>query len=178
MISDRDHEPSKMRVSLIVAMDEERGIGRRNQLPWRLSTDLRRFKALTMGHHILIGRKTWESIGRVLPGRSSIVISLQPAYSARDCHIVRSLDEGLAYAAARGEQEAFVIGGAQIYALALPRSDRIYLTRVHTTSEADIFFPELNDDEWIVVEEAFNPAGEKDEFPTTYQILDRKKAGN
>ena len=178
MISNGGHELPKMLVSLIVAMDEEQGIGRDNQLPWRLSTDQRRFKALTMGHHILMGRKTWESIGRALPGRSSVVISHQRAYSALDCHVVRSLDEGLAYAAARGEQEAFVIGGAQIYTLALPRSDRIYLTRVHTTSEADIFFPELNNDEWIVVEEASYPAGKQDEFPTTYQILDRKKALN
>jgi dihydrofolate reductase len=165
-----------MRVSLIVAMDAEHGIGHGNQLPWRLSTDQRRFKTLTMGHHILMGRNTWESIGRALPGRKSVVISRQPGYIADDCHVVQSLEQGLVYAADHGEDEAFVIGGAQIYALALPYSDRIYLTHVHTSGEADVFFPELNDGDWSVVEEAFFPATEKDEFPTTYQVLDRIQA--
>ncbi|HMO86745.1 MAG TPA: dihydrofolate reductase, partial [Lacipirellulaceae bacterium] len=123
-----------MIVSLIAAVADNGVIGRDGGLPWRLSADLQRFKRLTMGHPLIMGRRTWEALGRPLPGRTSIVVTRQSPYAApqAEVQITGSLDDALAAAARApgGDQEAFVIGGAEIYALALPRADRLYLTRV------------------------------------------------
>lgn len=163
-----------MRISLIVALDQQGGIGRQGVLPWHLSTDLRRFKTLTMGHHMLMGRKTWESIGRALPGRISIVITRQHDYPAPGAVVVPSLVVGLEMVRAQGEQEAFIIGGAEIFAAGLPYADRLYLTRVHTSiQDADVYFPELKAGRWKLVEEHQFPADERNEYATTFQILDR-----
>jgi dihydrofolate reductase len=160
-------------VSLLVAMDERRGIGVNNRLPWHLSTDLRRFKALTMGHHLIMGRKTFESIGKPLPGRTTIVVTRNPDYRLESCLIAASLDEALAMAEARGEEEAFVIGGAEIFAGALPLADRIYLTQVHACVETDVFFPEFDRTEWVEIESSFQPADQNNEHPSTYRRLER-----
>jgi len=128
-------------ISLLVAMDEKRGIGKAGKLPWRLSSDLRRFKALTMGHHIIVGRKTFESIGKPLPGRRTVVVTRNPSLSPEGCLIAGSVKEAIAVAQANGETEAFVIGGGDIYAQALDVADRIYLTQVHAEVDADSFFP-------------------------------------
>jgi dihydrofolate reductase len=134
------------RVSLIVAMDRNRVIGHRGRVPWHLSDDLKRFKALTMGHHIIMGRKTWESIGRVLPGRTSVVITRDPGYRAAGATAVSSLPEALALA--KDDSEAFVIGGAQVYRAALPLAERIYLTELQAQYPGDTFFPALEPQEW------------------------------
>jgi dihydrofolate reductase len=161
-------------VSLIVAMDENRGIGLRGGLPWHLSTDLKRFKSLTMGHHILMGRKTFESIGRALPGREMIVVSRNPDYRAVSCLVVQSVEEGLEAARYQEESELFIIGGREIFEQALPYAMRIYLTQVHTAGEADTFFPEINLDDWWVVDSSSYPAGENDDFPTTFKRFESK----
>ena len=140
-----------MIVSLIVAMDERGGIGLRNRVPWHLPTDLKRFKALTMGHHLIVGRKTYESIGRALPGRTMIIVTRSKDYRAEACWVVSSLPEALRLAEERGETEAFIGGGGSIYAQALPVADRIYLTRVHVVVEADVVFPVWEEDGWRVV---------------------------
>src|SRR5438128_8661840 len=114
-----------MRISIIVAVAENGVIGRGGMLPWRLSDDLRRFKQLTMGHTIVMGRKTWESIGRALPGRRNVVVSRQAGYAAAGTEVVGSLDDAIALAEAAGETELFVIGGAEIYRLAMPRAERL-----------------------------------------------------
>jgi dihydrofolate reductase len=158
-------------VSLIVAMDERRGIGNANRLPWRQSADLRRFKALTMGHHLIMGRKTYESISRPLPGRTSIVVTRNPAYRAEGCLVAHSLEEALELARSRGETEAFVIGGSQIFSQAVGIAGRIYLTRVHTAGEADVFFPEFHEEDWEAVETSHHPADEKNEHPSTFMLL-------
>ena len=163
-----------MIVSLLVAMDEGRGIGKEGKIPWRLSADLRRFKALTMGHHILMGRKTYESIGRPLPGRTSIVITRNPDYQAEGCLVALSLEEALRLAEAGDEDEAFVIGGGEIFALALPLANRIYLTRVHTRKECDVFFPTIDLSEWTELERVEQSVNEKNQFPFTYLALERK----
>jgi dihydrofolate reductase len=129
-----------MRVSLIAALDEERGIGKGNRIPWHIPADLKRFKALTTGHAIIMGRKTYESIGQPLPDRTNIVITRDDSFRAPGCTAVHSLEEALA--AAEGDDEAFIVGGAQIYEQALNRADRLYLTLVEGTHEADTFFPE------------------------------------
>ncbi len=160
-----------MIISLLVAMDERDGIGQDNRLPWHLSTDLKRFKALTMGHHILMGRKTYESIGRPLPGRVNVIITRSPDYQAEGCLIAHSLREALSLAELAGESEAFVIGGGQIFAQALPLADRIYLTRVHTLSEADVFFPEFDLKEWSIQATSEVLADDKNQFSSTYMVL-------
>jgi dihydrofolate reductase len=162
-------------ISLLVAMDERRGIGKDNLLPWRLSSDLKRFRALTMGHHIVVGRKTFESIGKPLPGRHMIIVSRNRDYTAAGCFVAGSLDEALALARERGEVEAFVCGGAQLYGQALGAAGRIYLTVVHAVVEADTFFPEWDPDEWIEKQSSHHPADEKNQYPSTFKILERRR---
>ena len=166
-----------MIVSIIVAMDEQRGIGVGNRLPWHLSSDLKRFKALTMGHHLLMGRKTYESIGRPLPGRTMIVISRRKYYQPEGVLVVGSLDEGLELAEGWDEVEAFVIGGGEIFAQALPITDRIYLTLVQTVAECDVFFPEIDMRGWRVGTEISVVKEEKDDHPSVFRILDRINLG-
>lgn len=163
-----------MIVSLIVAMDENRGIGLRNRLPWRLASDLKRFRELTMGHHLIAGRKTYESIGRLLPGRQMIIVTRDRNYQVSGCLMVHSPDEAFSLAAERGEREAFVIGGAEIYAQALPQADRLYLTQVHAQVQADVFFPEFAEDEWQEVSRNFHAADEKNQYDFTFRELRRK----
>mgnify|MGYP002682532439 FL=1 len=162
-----------MIVSLIVAMDLQGGIGRDGGIPWHLSTDLKRFKRLTMGHYLVMGRKTHVSIGRALPGRINIVLSRAANYQPQGCLVAASLDGALAQAQDAGAEEVFVIGGGQVYSQALKLADRIYLTRVHTIANCDTFFPDLDAAAWRVVEEQALSAGEEDEYPSTYQVLQR-----
>lgn len=165
-----------MKLSLVVAADEAGGIGIQGRLPWKLSTDLRRFRALTTGHHILMGRRTWESIARPLPERVNIIVSANLETAPPGCLLAPTLSAGLLLARRSGENEAFVIGGAQLYAVALPLTDNIHLTRVHTRVPADVFFPPFDPAEWQVVEEIFIPAGDKDQYPSTYFHYQRKAA--
>lgn len=164
-----------MIISIIVAIDEKGGIGRNNRLPWRLSADMQRFKALTMGHHILMGRNTFLSLGKPLPGRHIIVVSepeFHPANVIPQVSWVNSLKEG--FSLAEGEMELFIGGGAQVYAQCLPLAQRIYLTRVHTVTQADAFFPDVELREWVVREANTYPADEKNEFPYTFQVLEKE----
>ncbi len=137
---------ARPRVVIIVAMAKNRVIGKDNKLPWHLSEDLRRFKALTMGHPIVMGRKTFESIGRPLPGRRNIVVSRNPKLSIDGAEIAASLEDAIGRCA--GAQAVFVIGGEQIYRQALPLTDRIELTEVDCLPEGDALFPPLDDSEW------------------------------
>ena len=167
-----------MIVSLIAALDRRRGIGKDNQLPWRLPADLKRFRELTTGHHIITGRKTYESIGKPLPGRTTIIITRNHDYSAAGCFVTHSLADALALARSRGEQEAFVIGGAEIYAQALPLADRLYLTLVEAEVEADAFFPTFDMSDWQMTESRDFAADEKNLLRQTFQILERPDANN
>lgn len=163
-------------ISLIVAMDEARGIGKDGDLPWRLSSDLKRFKQLTMGHCIIAGRKTYESIGKPLPGRQTVVVTRNPDYTAEGCFVVSSLARAIDLARSRGETEAFIIGGAEIYADALPLADRIYLTQVDARVAADAFFPDQWDPaEWSVQQATTAPQDEKNQYPSTFKLLVRNK---
>ncbi len=141
------------RVSLIVAMARNGVIGRDGGLPWHLPEDLRHFKELTLGKPIIMGRLTHESIGRPLPGRTNIVISRNPAHDAPGCVVVTSLADAIKHAATLVgvDGEVMVIGGAQIYREALPRADRLYLTRVEVDAEGDTVFPELDASDWLLV---------------------------
>jgi dihydrofolate reductase len=164
-----------MLVSLIVAMDENGGIGKNNRLPWHLSDDLKRFKALTMGHYIIMGRMTYESIGRPLPGRTNIVITRNPDYEAEGCMVVHSLGEALEIARKRGEDEVFVTGGREIFAQALETADRIYLTCVHAEVPADVYFPKVDEEEWFEKDSHYYPANQKNEYAFSMKLLVRKR---
>ena len=163
-----------MIISLIVAMDEKRGIGKDGKLPWHLSADLRRFRELTMGHHIIVGRKTFESIGKPLPGRQTIVVTRDAGFKAEGCLVARSVQEAIALAQSRGESEAFVIGGAEIYSAALDLAHRIYLTQVHAEVNADTFFPVLERDDWIDKQSSYEPADDRNQYAFTFRLLDRR----
>ena len=165
-----------MKINLIVAMDERGGIGWRGRLPWHLSADLKRFKELTMGHSLVVGRKTYASIGRGLPGRTMIVITRQADYRAEGAQAAHSLEEALELARESGESEAFVGGGGEVYADALRIVDRIYLTRVQAIVEADTFFPDIHWEDWQEQVVVTHPADEKNEFAFTCSVLVRKAA--
>lgn len=154
-------------------MAENGVIGRGGQLPWRLAADLKRFKQLTMGHTLIMGRKTWESIGRPLPGRGMVVISRQAGYAAEGADVVANLDRALKIAAEAGDEEAFVIGGAEIYRLAIPHADRIYLTLVLAEVEGDTRFPEVNWDDWQRIDADSHPADNENDHAHVFHVFDR-----
>ncbi|HEU0177223.1 MAG TPA: dihydrofolate reductase [Blastocatellia bacterium] len=163
-----------MIVSIIAAMDKKRGIGVDNKLPWRLSADLKRFRDLTMGHHIIVGRKTFESIGKPLPGRRMIVVTRDSAYKAEGCDVAYSVEDATRLARERGESEAFICGGAEIYAQSIAIVDRMYITFVDAEVRADTFFPEFEELEWNEQESFYQPADEKNQYPFTFKLLVRK----
>jgi dihydrofolate reductase len=157
------------RISLIVAMARNRVIGANGGLPWHLSSDLKRFKALTMGHHILMGRKTFESIGRVLPGRTSVVITRNPRWRAEGVVVASSLADALSKAA--GDDEIFVIGGEQVFREALNIADRILLTEIGRDFDGDTHFPRIDGQEWVEVSREPVP---DPELPATLRVLEKK----
>lgn len=164
-----------MIIALIAAVSENGVIGRDGGIPWRLPADLQLFKRLTMGHHLIFGRKTFESIGKPLPGRKMIVLSRQPGYSVEGCLTATSLQNALEIARKAGEDEVFIAGGAAVYIQALPLADRFYLSRVHANVKGDTIFPEFNLENWSVTVKTDYPArkGQKHDF--TFMILDRKR---
>ena len=162
-----------MKISIIVAMDDRRVIGNENRLPWRLPADLKHFRAVTMGKPIVMGRKTWESIGRPLPGRTNIVVTRDRDYVAEGCVVVHSIGDALA--AASDHAEVMVIGGGEFYRQVLPQASTLYVTRVHDTFEGDAFFPELDDGQWHEVErEDFDADAEN---PHAYSFIRLERTG-
>jgi dihydrofolate reductase len=161
-------------VSLIVAVSGNGVIGRDGGLPWRLSADLKHFKGTTMGHHLIIGRRTWDEVGKPLPGRTMVVVTRSRDLQAEGATIVHSLDEALEVA--RNDDEPFIGGGAHIYRMALENDvvDRVYLTRVHAEIEGDTFFPDLDVDEWELVSEERHEGDEKNEFPYSFLVYERR----
>ena len=163
-----------MIVSLIVAMDKKGGIGKNNKLPWHLPSDLKRFKKLTMGHHLVMGRKTYETIGRSLPGREMIVVTHQKDYSPEDCRVVSSLEVAIELAKNNHENELFIIGGGVIFNQAIDLADKIYLTTVHTDVNADVFFPRIDFRQWKIIIGEDIRQNETEEFESDFRILIRE----
>ncbi len=160
-------------VSQIVAMARDGVIGRDNAMPWHLPDDLQRFKSLTMGKPMLMGRKTFDSIGKPLPGRTSVVMTRDPAWQAPPgVLVVRSLDE--AFQKVGSVPELSVIGGAEIFRLTLPIADRIYLTRIHANIPGDIILPSLDISEWRETERVEHPADERHAHAMTFATLERR----
>ncbi len=162
-----------MIISIIVAMDETRGIGLDGRLPWHLPADLKRFKSLTMGHHLIMGRKTFASIGRPLPGRTTIIVTRDQSFQPEGCLVAHSLETALEFARLDLEDDVFVIGGAEIFVQAIELADRIYLTQVHSSLPADVYFPEFAAADWQEIDSEYHPADEKNRYPFTYKTLAR-----
>ncbi len=162
-----------MTVSLIVAMSRNGVIGRDGDLPWHLPADLKRFRELTTGHHVIMGRKTHESIGKPLPKRTNVVLSRAADYTADGCTVASDLSVALERAVAAGEGEAFVIGGAGVYERALANADRIYLTRVGADVDGDVRFPPLDEARWSEVSREEHGADERHSYPFAFTVLER-----
>jgi dihydrofolate reductase len=161
-----------MLITIIAAMDRNRLIGEGNRLPWRLPADLRRFKALTMGKPIVMGRLTHESIGRALPGRRNIVLSRNPSFRAPGCEVAASLDDALELCA--DANELMIIGGAQLYAEALPRADRMHLTLLDASFRGDAWFPPYDRRQWRETSREDHDAGP--DSPCPYSFVDLERA--
>lgn len=161
-----------MKLSIIVAMDRKGVIGVNNTLPWRLSTDLKNFKTLTMGKPIVMGRKTWESIGKPLPGRDNVVITRNRDYRAEGAVVCHSLDEALTRFSE--QPEICIIGGRDIFSAALDHADRLYLTEVDADVEGDTWFPVFDRSEWREVDRQAFAADEKNEYPFSIVTLEKK----
>lgn len=169
-----------MRIAMIAAMSKNRAIGKDNALLWHLPNDLKFFKDSTMGKPIVMGRKTFESIGRPLPGRENIVVTLDPNWHHEGVTVVHDLEIALQTASRVAEQsgvsEVMVIGGAQIYQQALPWADRLYLTRVDAVIDGDAFFPEFSEESWNLLSEKSYQACERNPYDYVFQILDRQSS--
>ena len=159
--------------SLVVAMSENGVIGRDNKLPWRLPEDLAYFKRVTMGHPIVMGRRTYESIGKPLPGRLNIVVTRQKDFAAPGCVVVHGLDE--AWDAAKGADEVSVIGGTALFRDTLPVADRIHLTEVQAKVDGDTFFPAFDRSQWRETEVSRHAADARHSYPFRIVVLDRRR---
>ncbi|MBO0958262.1 dihydrofolate reductase [Neobacillus sp. MM2021_6] len=160
-------------ISFIVAMDDNRAIGKNNQLPWHLPEDLKFFKRVTMGHPIAMGRKTHESIGRVLPGRENIIITRQLDYKCEGCTVFYSVEEFVKYSH-KQDDEIFVIGGAEIFKETFPFVDRLYITDIHSTFDGDTFFPEFALGDWKLTSSEKGVRDEKNPYDYEFMIYERK----
>lgn len=161
-----------MKISSIVAVSLNNVIGRDGHLPWHLSADLKRFKAITTGHAIILGRKNYDDIGRPLPNRTNYVLTRNPNFEAPGCIVCPSLEDALKKAEAAGETECFIIGGAAVYREAMPLVKKMYLTKVLAQIDGDVFLPDMGDG-WQKINEQKFPADEKNDYETSFEIWER-----
>ncbi|MDR4888608.1 dihydrofolate reductase [Fredinandcohnia sp. QZ13] len=159
-------------ISLLLAMDKNQLIGKDNDLPWRLPADLAYFKRVTMGHPIIMGRKTYDSIGRPLPGRENIIVTRDTSYKAEGCKVIHSIDE-IVKMSEETEQELFVIGGAEIFKEILPYSDRLYITEIDEEFEGDTYFPAFDKAEWQVISKEKGIKDEKNPYEYTFLVYEK-----
>jgi dihydrofolate reductase len=164
-----------VKLSIIAAVADDRVIGRDNDLPWHLPADLKRFKSLTMGHHILMGRKTFQAIGRSLPGRVMVVISRRGLEVPEGVQVARSLEEAVETARQAGEEEAFVVGGGEIYRQSLPHAQRMYLTRVHARFAGDTRFPEFDEFEWRLESKEDREPDDQNAYSYSFLVYERRR---
>lgn len=164
-----------MIISCIVAYSKQRAIGKDNDIPWYLPADLKYFKKTTLNHHIVMGRKCFESIGRPLPKRTNVVLSRNPFYIVSNCLVCRSVEEALAVAHKHGEEEVFIIGGGKIYEQTKGLWDKLYITEVDVDiPDADVFFPELDASEWQTIHEQAHLSDDKNPHNYCFKILERQ----
>jgi dihydrofolate reductase len=156
-------------IIMIAAVAENNALGKNNELVWHLPNDFKRFKSLTTGHHIIMGRKTFESFPKPLPNRTHVVITRNKNYNPEGCIVVDSIEKAILICPEN--ETSFIIGGGEIYNLGLPFADQLEITRVHHSFDADAFFPEINSDEWKEIQSEFNPIDDKHQFAYTYQTF-------
>ena len=161
-----------MNISIVVAISQNNAIGKNNQLLWHLPADLKHFKEITSGNCIIMGRKTYDSIGRPLPNRRNVVITRNKALKIEDVEVVTSLEDAISLC--ENEKEIFIIGGAEIYKEALALTDTIYLTTVHQHYDADAFFPEIKSEDWLEIDSESHKADEKNKVDYTFSTLKRR----
>ena len=159
-------------ITLIAAAAENNALGKDNQLIWHLPDDFKRFKQITSGHYIIMGRKTFESFPKPLPNRTHVIITRQKEYNAEGCIVVNSIEKAIAISPT--EEDVFIIGGAEIYKQSIEFADKIELTRVHANFEADAYFPEINENKWKIDFEEFHTKDEKHNFDFTFQTFIKK----
>lgn len=159
-------------ITLIAAAAENNALGKDNALLWHLPDDFKRFKEITTGHHIIMGRKTFESFPKLLPNRTHVIITRQKGYAPEGCIVVDSMENAIA--ACPKDEDIFIIGGGEIYNLGMPFADIIELTRVHGSFEADAFFPEINRNQWELISEEYHPTDEKHKVDFSFQTFARK----
>lgn len=167
-----------MTISLIAALSKNRVIGKNNDLPWSLPDDSKYFMQTTKGHHAIMGRKNYDSIPpkfKPLPGRTNIVVTRQASFKAPGCIVVNSLDRALEISRENGEQEAFVIGGAEIYKLAMAQADKLYLTEIDAVIQGDTFFPEFDKREWLETSRQHHQADERHPYNFDFVVYEKKK---
>lgn len=162
-----------MKVSAIVAISNDRVIGNDNDIPWYLPADLKYFKKMTLNHHIIMGRKTFQSIGRPLPKRTNVVLTRDIYFIATNCLMANSVEHALGIAQDNGEEEAFIIGGGQIYELAMPYIDKVYLTEVDIDVKGTVVFPVLPEEEWREVSAEAHTPDEKNEYGYIFKVFER-----
>lgn len=160
-------------ISLIVAMDRNNVIGVNNQLPWHLPNDLKYFKRITTGHPIVMGRKTRDSIGRNLPNRENVILTRNPAYQCEGCTILHSVQEFYEWSKEKQAEEIFIIGGSELFAETIKKTDRLYITQIDHEFAGDTFFPALNWQEWKLVSETKGQVDEKNIYPHTFLVYER-----
>jgi len=163
-----------MKISLVVAAADNNGIGKDGQMPWHLPNDMKHFRNITWGMPVVMGRKTFESLGKPLKGRKNIVISRQPSWKAEGTVVVKSIEDALFVAQETDANEVMVIGGGEIYRNLFDRASRIYLTRVEAAPEADTFFPSLDTGQWELVSQKNHEADEKNAYNYSFQVWERK----
>lgn len=159
-------------ITLIAAAAENNALGKDNQLIWHLPDDFKRFKQITTGHYIIMGRKTFESFPKPLPNRTHVIITRQKDYNIEDCIVVNSIEEAITISS--NEEDVFIIGGAEIYNQSIDFADKIELTRVHANFEADAYFPKINPNKWKIEFEEFHTKDEKHNFDFTFQTFIKK----
>ncbi|MBQ0909347.1 dihydrofolate reductase [Flavobacterium sp. F-328] len=160
-------------IIMIAAVAENNALGKNNDLLWHLPNDFKRFKAVTTGHHIIMGRKTFESFPKPLPNRTHVIITRQKDYKAAGCIVVSSLAEALSVCPAN--EDVFIIGGGEIYNLALPIADKLDLTKVHHTFEADAYFPEIDPKQWKLTSSEHHSKDEKHQYDYSFESYERKE---
>jgi len=159
-------------ITMIAAASENNALGKDNDLIWHLPDDFKRFKKLTTGHHIIMGRKTWESFPKPLPNRTHIVISRNTNYKAQDAIVVHTMEDALSFA--KDDNNTFIIGGGEIYTIGLDYATHIELTRVHDNFEADAFFPDIDVEQWQLKESVFHDKDEKHKYSFTFETWERQ----
>ena len=163
-----------MIISAIVAMNPDGLIGDQNKIPWHLPADLKYFKKITLGHHILMGRKCFDSIGKSLPGRKNIVVTKNPTFIVTDCIITNSIEEGILIAQQNKEEEMFIIGGGEIYRQSMHLVNKLYLTMVQFNGSGDVFFPQIDYNEWSLISDEKHTSDDKNNYDYSFLIYKRK----